>query len=305
MEDLKSINPNTFWNGLLDENGSLLDVIDNKKHTSADGTSISLATSTNLIDRKPIRRRSTHQSQRIGHSIFNVLNLNENERIFIKSEPTKDSTSKVSAQTAQSTATTTTASRMIVDNSITSEASTSVKKELDVADVSESNTVPNSSHTMEIQIKDEPIDETNTSNADEQNLQIRQQIVPVIKTELGTNVPVVSNAAIQRPLSLQQTAHLQQQQHQHQTFTTNDQTLILSSRPIRHLTTNGPADGKAGKNPLFSPSILTHTRISLCLNSFGHIFSNYLTHISASKLEKKKNPNINIFQSILICITHA
>lgn len=237
VEDLKSINPNTFWNGLLDENGSLLDVIDNKKH-SADGTSIALATSTNLIDRKPIRRRS-HQSQRIGHSSFNVMNLNESERIFIKSD-TKDSSSKL-AQTGQ------TSSTVVADNSNTNEIATSVKKELDVTDVSESNIVPNSSNTtMEIQIKDEPIDETNTSNADEQNLQIRQQIVPVIKTELGTNVPVVSNAAIQRPLSIQQTAHLQQQPHQ-QTFTTNDQTLILSSRPIRRLTANGPADGKAGK----------------------------------------------------------
>lgn len=245
VEDLKSINPNTFWNGLLDENGSLLDVIDNKKNTSADGTSISLATSTNLIDRKPTRRIS-HQSQRIGHSTFNVMNLNETERIFIKSDSTKDSSSKVSAQTTRASGT-----RIVADNSNTSEASTSVKKELDAADVTESNAaLANSSNTtMEIQIKDEPIDDqTNTSNADEQNLQIRQQIVPVIKTELGTNVPVVSNAAIQRPLAIQQTTHLQQQPHQ-QTFTTNDQTLILSSRPIRRLTTNGPADGKSGKIP--------------------------------------------------------
>lgn len=225
----------------MDENGSLLDVIDNKKQSPADGTSNTLATSTNLIDRKPIRRRF-HQNQRFGHSLFNVMNLNENERIFIKSDSTKDSSSKVSVQTAQPSS-----SRLVVDNSNTSEASTSVKKELDVAsDVSESNTtVPNSSNsTMEIQIKDEPIDDqTNTSNADEQNLQMRQQIVPVIKTELGTNVPVVSNAAIQRPLAIQQTSHLQQQPHQ-QTFTTNDQTVILS-RPIRRLTANGPADGKA------------------------------------------------------------
>lgn len=250
VEDLKSINPNTFWNGLLDENGSLLDVIDNKKHSSADGgTSISLATSsTNLIDRKPIRRRS-HPNQRIGHSTFNVMNLNANERIFIKND---SASSKVSAAAGSH--------RLVVDNSNTSEASTSVKKELDVTDVSSdpNNTIlPNSSSsnnaTMEIQIKDEPIDDqTNTSNADEQNLQIRQQIVPVIKTELGTNVPVVSNAAIQqRPLAIQQTTHLQQQQQQQQphqqTFTTNDQTLILSSRPIRRLTANGPADGKAGK----------------------------------------------------------
>lgn len=57
---------------------------------------------------------------------------------------------------------------------------------------------------------------------------------------------VVSNSTIQRPLTMQQTAQLQHQSHP-QTFSTNDQTLILSSRPIRRLTTNGPADGKAGK----------------------------------------------------------
>lgn len=232
VEDLKS---NAFWNGLLDENGSLLDVIDNKKQ-SADGTATVTASTTNPIDRKPIRRRS-YPNQRIGHSAFNVVNLHDDETVFVKSDSKDGSTAKSNATGQASNGGTN------ADGSNGGEASTSVKKELDGIEVADTSAVPN--NTMEIQIKDEPIDEISTSNVDEQNLQVRQQIVPVIKTEIGNNVPVVSNAAIQRPITIQQTAQLQQQSHQ-QTFATNDQTLILSSRPIRRLTTNGPADGKAG-----------------------------------------------------------
>lgn len=67
----------------------------------------------------------------------------------------------------------------------------------------------------------------------------------MIKTEIGNNVPVVSNAALQRPITIQQ--QIQQQQSHQQQFATNDQTLILTNRPIRRLTANGPADGKTGK----------------------------------------------------------
>lgn len=229
----------------MDENGSLLDVIDNKKQSN-DGTTSAMASTTNTNDRKLIRRRS-HPNQRIGHSAFNVVNLHVDQGVFVKSESPKDG--------ATQSATNATGDVQIVSgdsaqcggsgNASAGDASQPVKKETDGIDVADSNAVPN--NTMKIQIKDEPIDDTNTSNVDEQSIQhVRQQIVPVIKTEIGNNVPVISNTAIQRPITIQQSAQLQQQPHQ-QTFATNDQTLILSSRPIRRLTTNGPADGKSGK----------------------------------------------------------
>lgn len=232
VEDLKSINSNAFWNGILDENGSLLDVIDNKKQFS-ESTPIATTSAANLADRRPIRRRS-NQSQRTGHSTFNVVNLNEDESIFVKND-TKEDVSKLTTAQKSNNA-------ISVDCSNANEAVASVKKELDGVDA----TVVSNNIAMEIQIKDEPVDETSASNADEQNLQVRQQMVPVIKTETGNSMSVVSNSTIQRPLTMQQTAQLQHQSHP-QTFSTNDQTLILSSRPIRRLTTNGPADGKAGK----------------------------------------------------------
>lgn len=160
--------------------------------------------------------------------------MNEDESIFVKND-TKEDVSKLT--TAQKTN-----NAINVDCSNANEAVASVKKELDGVDA----TVVSNNIAMEIQIKDEPVDETSASNADEQNLQVRQQMVPVIKTETGNSMSVVSNSTIQRPLTMQQTAQLQHQSHP-QTFSTNDQTLILSSRPIRRLTTNGPADGKAGK----------------------------------------------------------
>ncbi|XP_055309269.1 uncharacterized protein LOC129573097 [Sitodiplosis mosellana] len=234
VEDLKSINPNAFWNGLLDENGSLLDVIDSKKQ-SADGAATAAASTTNSTDRKPIRRRS-YPNQRIGHSAFNVVNLHDDESVFVKGDPKDGTNAKPAGQASNSGAN--------ADNSnVGGDASTSVKKELDGIELVDTSAVPN--NTMEIQIKDEPIDEINTLNVDEHSLHVRP-IVPVIKTELGNNVPIVSNATIQRPITIQQTTHLQHQAPHQQTFATNDQTLILSSRPIRRLTTNGPADGKAG-----------------------------------------------------------
>lgn len=165
------------------------------------------------------------------------MNLHGDDSIFVKNEP-KDEASKQAMNQGDD-------SDKNAENPSTSGVTTTVKKEFDGIDVAETNAVPNHT-TMEIHIKDEPIDETNTSNIDEQSIQVRQQIVPVIKTEIGNNVPVVSNAPLQRPITIQQAAQLQQQSHQ-QTFATNDQTLILSSRPLRRLTTNGPADGKAGK----------------------------------------------------------
>lgn len=160
--------------------------------------------------------------------------MNEDESIFVKND-TKEDVSKLTTAQKSNNA-------ISVDCSNANEAVASVKKELDGVDA----TVVSNNIAMEIQIKDEPVDETSASNADEQNLQVRQQMVPVIKTETGNSMSVVSNSTIQRPLTMQQTAQLQHQSHP-QTFSTNDQTLILSSRPIRRLTTNGPADGKAGK----------------------------------------------------------
>lgn len=191
-----------------------------------------MASTANLIDRRPIRRRS-NQCNRTGHSTFNVVSLLEDEHTFAKND-TKIVSKLATAQTSNSATS--------VDNSNLNEAQASVKKELDGVEM-EGGILPNSS-SMEIQIKDEPVDEINTSNADEQTMQqIRQQIVPVIKTETGNSV----SAIMQRPLTIQQSTQLQQQQPHQQTFSTNDQTLILSSRPIRRLTTNGPSDGKSGK----------------------------------------------------------
>lgn len=179
------------------------------------------------------------------------MNLHDCESVFVKGEP-KDET-KSTGQTSSNSGTN------LDSSSAGGETSTSVKKELDGIGLVEASTVPN--NTMGIQIKNEPIDEITTSNVTEHSLHVRQQIVPVIKTEIGNSMPIVSNASIQRPITIQQAAHLQHHQTHQQTFATNDQTLILSSRPIRRLTTtNGPADGKAGKLSLFSsPSA------SLCL----------------------------------------
>lgn len=221
-----------------------MDVIDNKKQ-SAGKTATVTASTTNLIDRKPIRRKP-HPNQRIGHSMFSVVNLHDDNSVFVKVDP-KDATTIKSTTTTTTTAQSSSAdnSNVIAGGSGSIDPTTSVKKELDSIEMVETSVVPN--NTMEIQIKDEPIDEIHTPKIEEQHsLRVRQHIVPVIKTEIGNSVPIVSNAAIHRPITIHQAAHLRQQTHP-QTFTTNDQTLILSSRPIRRLTTNGPADGKAGE----------------------------------------------------------
>lgn len=284
FDDLKSINPNTFWNGLLDENGSLLDVIDNKKQSNKTkddiddvsdlGLSSVLATNANSLDRKPIRRRRDLPQQRVGHSSFSVANLHNNEYAFAKGTP-KDSTSASTTQTTTSTTTTASIARssamsmhpiyrdhMSMANRLrpdgmasgSIDAHSQIKKEFDEIEVNEvisgpsNNAITTATSTTGgiMQVKDEPMDESIATNVDDQSMQVRQQAVPVIKTEIGNNVPVVSNTAIQRPITIQQGAQLQQQTHQ-QAFATNDQSFILSSRPIRRLTTNGPADGKSGK----------------------------------------------------------
>lgn len=255
FDDLKS---NAFWNGLLDENGSLLDVIDNKKPLNKNkdemddvsdlGLSSVLSPAAN-IDRKPIRRRP-YQQQKMGHSTFNVANLHRNERPFSKSNANETASRSGAAVNSDENRTNLqdhqNSNRTKSDGSVAIIDST-VKKELvdGVANESVSGSI-NFMQTGGIQVKDEPMDESIASNVDEQSLQARQQIVPVIKTEIGNNVPIVSNTALQRPIAVQHGAHIQQQSHQ-QAFATNDQTLILASRPIRRLTTNGPGDNKAGK----------------------------------------------------------
>lgn len=227
------MNSNAFWNGLLDENSSLLDVIDNKKQPSEIASITMTSSTTNLMDLKPLRRRRrSNQNNRTGHSMFSIVSSTEDQPTFVKNE-TKTVSKIVPAQTPNSANTN-------VDNTNSTGAQATIKKELDGGERMESG------GNVEIQIKDEPIDEIITSNVDEQNMQsIRQQIVPVVKTETGNNISVVSSATMQRPITIQQSTQLQQQTHP-QTFSSNDQTLILSSRPIRRLTTNGPTDGKAG-----------------------------------------------------------
>lgn len=255
FDDLKS---NAFWNGLLDENGSLLDVIDNKKPLNKNkdeiddvsdlGLSSVLSSAVN-VDRKPIRRRP-HQQQKMGHSTFNVANLHSNESPFSKNNANEMVTRSAAAGNSDENRTNLQdyqmSNRTKNDGNVAIIDST-VKKELIDGDANES--VSGSSNIMQtgcIQVKDEPMDESIASNVDEQSLQARQQIVPVIKTEIGNNLPIVSNTALQRPITIQQGAQIQHQSHQ-QAFATNDQTLIFSSRPLRRLTTNGPAENKPGK----------------------------------------------------------
>lgn len=255
FDDLKS---NAFWNGFLDENGSLLDVIDNKKPLNKNKDEIddvsdlglsSVLSSTVNIDRKPIRRRP-HQQQKIGHSMFNVANLHSNESPFLKSNANETASRSGAAGNSDDNRTNLqdhqSSNRTKNDGSVAIIDSL-MKKELVDGGTNESvSGTRNNMQTVGFQVKDEPMDESIASNVDEQSLQARQQIVPVIKTEIGNNVPIVSNTALQRPITIQQGAQIQQQTHQ-QAFATNDQTLILSSRPLRRLTTNGPADSKAGK----------------------------------------------------------
>lgn len=254
FDDLKSINPNTFWNGLLDENGSLLDVIDNKKVGDV-GLSNFLASS-NPSERKTHRR---YPHQHIGSSAFNVIKSNEpNDRdVFVKAEPKPDQAYSSEANTTGEPAAAGTSSfvqqtlkksieKVEIDQATSSTVSalpststlpiasssasaiTLAAATASIAAATSSNIIP------KIQIKEETIDET---------------IVPVTKTEIGNNVSFVSNTPIQRPITMQQTVQLQQQPHQATAYATNDQTLILSSRPIRRIqTANGPADGKSGNH---------------------------------------------------------
>lgn len=254
FDDLKS---NAFWNGLLDENGSLLDVIDNKKPLNKNkdeiddvsdlGLSSVLSSAVN-IDRKPIRRRP-YQQQKMGHSTFNVANLHSNESPFSKSNANEMASRSGAAGNSDENRTNSqvhqSSNRMKIDGSVAIIDST-LKKEL----IDANETVSGSSNIMQItggiHVKDEPMDESIASNVDEQSLHALQQTVPVIKTEIGNNIPIVSNTALQRPITIPQGGQLQQHSHQ-QAFATNDQTLILSSRPLRRLTTNGPAENKGGK----------------------------------------------------------
>lgn len=169
FDDLKSINPSTnFWNGLLDENGSLLDVIDNKKQTSNRkdvdfdettdlGLGGAIASTTNLMERKTIRRKSTHQQQRSGHSSFNVSNLHKYDNIFIKND-VKD------AATGNKTTIPIATGNIDGNNGSmpATDANATVKKEIIDMDMVESTSGSANTIMTEIQIKDEPIDETNT-----------------------------------------------------------------------------------------------------------------------------------------------
>lgn len=159
VEDLKSINSNAFWNGILDENGSLLDVIDNKKQ-STETTPIATTSTANLADRRPLRRKS-NLSLRTGHSMFNVVNLNDEDSTFFKKD-TREDTSKLNTTQTSSSATN-------VDCSNVIETLASVKKELDGVESGETSVIPNST-IMDIQIKDEPVDDMNASNAPNRHL---------------------------------------------------------------------------------------------------------------------------------------
>lgn len=249
----KGFNPNAnFWNGVLDETSNIFDVIDDKKldEIGDDGTT-KLSQNRLLHKRKQLLRQ-----QRIGHSLFNVINKHQDENIFREADPNVvvPKTSSEICTTDAYTITTTTANIVdSVNTAINANAHNiiDVKKELDASSEDTSGVNTNSLNTIDSGqiIKIEPNDDMQmTSFAssmvnDDHMPQIKPQILPVIKTEVVNSLPV-TNATIQRSVTMQAA---QFQPNQVQSSQSGDQTIVLSSRPIRRFTTtNGPTDGKSG-----------------------------------------------------------
>lgn len=259
LDDLKTFNTNAnFWNGLLDDSGGLLDVIDDKNQESDPAATGDSATDS----RKMQKRKITYRPHaRFGHSAFNISNLHRDEKIFKKCDPN-------AAAVKSTQASTTTATAVCNEgpgtnpNGVTN-AVVELKKELEIGPDGNAIAVDAVNHAVNVampSIKLEPLDEptSSASTIDEHQQQpqqqqqhlvnvVKPQILPVIKTEVVNSLPVVSTAMIHpRPITLQQANQMQQQQQaQLQTSQTGDQTYVLS-RPIRRFTTNGPTDGKSG-----------------------------------------------------------
>lgn len=243
FDDLKVFNPNAnFWNGLLDDTGGLLDVIDDKKaaekaSAETEGSATGGPSTAVHDERRAQKRKTALRQQRIGHSVFQVSNLH-NESFFKKNKTGTKAADSAKPAVVVDNANKQSATTIVEGNKETN-AAVAIKKEGDCAENAEAEGVTDAT------IKVEPNDELmpSSSVADEQAVIMKPQIFPVIKTEMMNNLSVMQNAVIQRPITIQQSGNLQQQTHQGHA---GDQTLILS-RPIRRITTNGPSDGKASK----------------------------------------------------------
>lgn len=250
LDDLKT-NAN-FWNGLLDDSGGLLDTIDDKNHESDPTTTGDSAADSRRTQKRKFAYRPP---LRLGYSAFNVSNLNRDEKIFKKCDPNAIVKSTQASTTTTATTSTTTCNESTSTNANgVANAIVELKKEIEIGADGNAIVVDAANNAINVAvppIKIEPVDEPTPSSSvvDEQHLAnvVKPQILPVIKTEVVNSLPVVSTAVIPRPITLQQANQLQQQQAQLQQSQTGDQTFVLSSRPIRRFTTNGPTDGKAGK----------------------------------------------------------
>lgn len=226
FDELKGFNPSTnFWNGLLDDSGGLLDVIDERKQSiSPDKDNVTeLATSgTNPSEfkTKHARRRVFNRPIAIGSSAFNVINHNHTEDIFKKSERVE---------------------LPVIERNVEQSCGTAIESiELDIKQ--ENDSTMDTTEVIAIpEIKSEPVDESTTSTMEDPAAKVKPQSFPVIKTEVVNNIPVMTNTILQRPLTIQSNAQLQTQQ-------TVDGTVLLSTttRPIRRFTTNGPIENKPG-----------------------------------------------------------
>lgn len=228
FDELKGFNPSTnFWNGLLDDSGGLLDVIDDKKPASSadkeDNAPESVANaSAHPSDDKPKcqKRRVFSRPVAIGSSAFNVTNQNHADAIFKKSERTEAPVNDRNA---------------VVGSTAIDIADLEIKQEMIDSAMDTTEAIATT------EIKTEPVDELTTIPMEDPAATIKPQTLPVIKTEVVNNIPVMTNTILQRPLAIQSNAQLQTQQ-------AADGTVLLSTtaRPIRRFTTNGPIDSKAG-----------------------------------------------------------
>lgn len=224
--DLKAFNPSTnFWNGLLDDSGGLLDVIEDKKQPTVDKvgytSEFSVTGSGSHYDDKSRghKRKMAQRQPRIGSSAFNVCNFNQGDEFF----------KKIDGSEAPVPTTT------IDDSTASTAPDLAIKKELEVADGAD-----NVNATYEI--KTEPMDESvPTSSSENHAVAIKPHTLPVIKTEVVNNMPMMTNTVLHRPVTIQQNAPIQSHQ-------TGDGTLLFSTNPrqIRRFATNGPTENKTG-----------------------------------------------------------
>lgn len=230
LVDLKDLPNPTFWNGLLDDSGGPLDILDDKKSGGDKvgyASELALCSSSNDDKSKATRKIICPRLTRVGHSSFSVTNFNVNENVFKKScesdIPSVANANSVTVSTdAAACPTTSSATGTPADTK-----TLAVKKEL-------------SAVVEATEIKLEPADEIllglNDSSAANKNHNF-----PVIKTEAANNLPIIAGTVLHRPIVHQQNIQLHPSQ-------STDNTLLIStpSRQARRFTTNGPTDNKSG-----------------------------------------------------------